>query len=142
MSNTGLSFEIPARDSLGREHVEGHLVVAEAALQLYWRFRDRTFRGGGDDMNLIEVAYTSIGSAIVKTTFGFFKPRLLITLTDPRPFGEIPGTRVGTATLFLTGRGAAAEARRLLKLMDYHRSETMALERIERLSELNDRSRI
>lgn len=142
MSIIGLSFEIPARDSLGREHVEGQLVVAETALHFYWRFRDRTFRGDGDEMKLIEVNYRTVEKAVLKTTFGFLNPRLLITLTDPRSLGEIPGTQVGTATLFLNGRSAITEAKRLLKLLDYHRSETIAQERISQLSELNDHSRI
>ena len=142
MSIIGLSFEIPARDSLGREHVEGQLVVAEAALHFYWRYRDRTFRGDGDEMKLIEVGYRNVERAVLKTTLGFFNPRLLITLTDPRPLGEIPGTQVGKALLFLTGRAAKAEARRFLKLLEYHRSETLAEERISQLSDLNDRSRI
>lgn len=142
MSSTGLSFEIPARDSLGRDHVEGQLVVTATSLHLYWRFRDRTFRGGGDDMRLIEIAYPTLERATLKTTMIWFNPRLLLTLTDPRPLGEIPGTQVGTATLFLTGRSAKAEAKRLLQLLDYHRSEMVAQDRISRLSELQDNGRI
>ncbi len=91
---TALSFEIPARDALGREHVEGKLVAAEACLQFYWRFRDRTFKRTGEDMRLIEVAYTNVESVVLKTTFFRFNPRLLLKLADPRPLGEVPGTQV------------------------------------------------
>ena len=138
---TALSFEIPARDALGREHVEGKLVAAEACLQFYWRFRDRTFKRTGDDMRLIEVDYTNVESVVLKTTFFWFNPRLLLKLADPRPLGEVPGTRVGAATLMLTGSEAVEEARTFLKMMDYRKSDAIANARITRMSDLDDQRR-
>jgi hypothetical protein len=135
--STALSFEIPAGDALGREHVEGKLVAEEAALQFYWRFRDRTFKRLGDDMKRIELEYTNVESVALKTTFFWFKPRLLLKLTDPRPLGEVPGTQVGAATLMLQGSGSKEAARVFLKMLDYRRSEAVAHHRITRLSELD-----
>jgi hypothetical protein len=135
--STALSFEIPARDALGREHVEGKLVAEENGLQFYWRFRDRTFKRLGDDMRLIALDYTNVESVELKTTFFWFKPRLLLRLTDPRPLGEVPGTQVGAATLMLPGSGAAEAARAFLKMLDYRKSEAVASHRISRLSEMD-----
>lgn len=132
-----LSFEIPARDALGREHVEGRLVAEETSLQFYWRFRDRTFKRLGEDMRIIELAYVNVESVMLKTMLGRWKPRLLLRLTDPRPLGEVPGTQVGAATLWLGSRGGVAEAKAFIKMIDYRRSEAVANERIERMSELD-----
>ena len=134
--STALSFEIPARDALGREHVEGKLVAAEAALQFYWRFRDRTFKRPGDDMKLIAIDYTNVEAVALKTTLRWFKPRLLFKLTDPRPLSEVPGTQVGTATLMLTSHEAKLEARAFLKMMEYRQSDAVANARIMRMSEI------
>ena len=138
---TALSFEIPARDALGREHVEGKLVAAEASLQFFWRFRDRTFKRTGENMRLIEVDYTNVESVMLQTTFFWFNPRLLLKLADPRPLGEVPGTQVGAATLRLTGNEAIAEARTFLKMMDYRKSDAIANARITRMSDLDDQRR-
>jgi hypothetical protein len=137
--STALSFEIPARDALGREHVEGKLVAADDALQFYWRFRDRTFKRTGDDMRIIPIDYTNIESVALKTTLRWFKARLLLKLTDPRPLGEVPGTQVGAATLMLTSREAKAEARAFLKMIDYRKSDAMANASITRLSDLDEK---
>ena len=134
-----LSFEIPARDALGRQHVEGKLVAAEEALQFYWRFRDRTFKRLGDDMKLIAIDYTNVESVVLKTTLRWFKPRLLFKLTDPRPLGEVPGTQVGAATLMLTSREAGLEARAFLKMVEYRQSDAVANARIRRMSELQEK---
>lgn len=136
--STALSFEIPARDALGREHVEGKLVAAEDALHFYWRFRDRTFKRTSGDMRLIAVDYTNVESVSLRTILGWFHPRLLLKLTDPRPLGEVPGTQVGAATLRLVGSDAKAGARAFLKMMDYRRSDALANARIARMSDLDE----
>lgn len=134
-----LSFEIPARDALGREHVEGKLVAAETALQFYWRFRDRTFKRTGDEMRLIELDYTNVESVTLKTTLRWFKPRLLLKLTDPRPLGEVPGTTVGGATLLLNGHGARLAARAFLRMVEFRQSDAVVNARITRMSEIQEK---
>ena len=136
--STALSFEIPARDALGREHVEGKLVAAETALQFYWRFRDRTFKRLGDDMKLIEIDYTNVESVVLKMTFRWFNPRLLFKLTDPRPLAEVPGAQVGAATLMLTSPEAKLEARAFLKMVEFRQSDAVVNARITRMSDLQE----
>jgi hypothetical protein len=92
-------------------------------------------------MRLIEVDYTNVESVVLKTTFFRFNPRLLLKLADPRPLGEVPGTRVGAATLLLTGSEAVEEARTFLKMMDYRKSDAIANARITRMSDLDDQRR-
>ncbi len=136
---TALSFEIPARDALGREHVEGKLVAAAEALQFYWRFRDRTFKRTGDEMQVIAIDYTNVESVLLKTTLRWFKPRLIFKLTDPRPLAEVPGTQVGAATLWLPSREARSEARAFLKMVEFRRSDALANASINRMSELQEK---
>lgn len=133
---SALAFTIPARDALGREHVEGKLVAAEEALQFFWRFRERTFKRSGGDMNMIPIPYASVESVSVRATLLWFNPRLLLKLSDPRPLQEVPGTEVGGATLMLSGRDAVHEARALIKLVEFRQADAEAQARISRLSEL------
>jgi hypothetical protein len=53
----------------------------------------------------------------------------------------VPGTRVGAATLLLTGSEAVEEARTFLKMMDYRKSDAIANARITRMSDLDDQRR-
>lgn len=133
---SALTFEIPARDALGRQHVEGKLVAADDALQFFWRFRDRTFKQTSDEMRMIAVDYTNVEEIALRVTFLRFNPRLVLELIDPRPLAEVPGTDVGKATLKLTGREAIKEARAFLKMLDYRKSEAIADARVTRLSDL------
>lgn len=133
---SALYFSIPARDALGREHVEGKLLAAESSLQFFWRFRDRTFKRVDDAMTLIEMDYANVESVILHTTFFRFRPRLVLKLSDPRPLKDVPGTDVGLATLMLTGRDAINESRAFIKLVSYRQSDAEANARIGRLSEL------
>ena len=137
--STALSFEIPARDALGREHVEGKMVAAEEALQFYWRFRDRTFKRLSDDMRMVAIDYTNIESVALRTTLRWFKPRLLFKLTDPRPLAEVPGTQVGTATLMLTSHEPKLEARAFLKMVEFRQSDALANASITRMSEIQEK---
>lgn len=136
---SALTFTIPARDALGREHVEGKLVAAEESLQFFWRYRERTFkfsRGRQEEMRMIPVDYANIESVIFRTTMFWFAPRLQLKLSDPRPLQEVPGTDVGMATLMLTGPGTKAEAVAFIKLVDFRKADAAANLRISRMSEL------
>lgn len=136
---TALTFTIPARDALGREHVEGKLVTAEASLQFFWRYRERTFkfsRGRQEEMRMIPVDYANIESVTFRSTMFWFAPRLLLKLTDPRPLQEVPGTDVGMATLMLGGPDAKGAALAFIKQVDFRKADAAANARISRLSEL------
>lgn len=135
-------FFIPARDALGREHVEGQLVAAVEELQLHWRFRHRTFKQKEEEMKTVRIAYSNVQSIGLKRTLGWFKPRLVLQLVDPAPLAGVPGTGVGRAELLLAGRREAWQAESWLKLLDYRRSEASLKENRARLSDLeNDGAR-
>lgn len=131
-----LHFTIPARDALGREHVEGKLLAAEEALQFFWRPRDRTFKRAGGEMRMIAISYANVESVTLRTTLRWFNPRLLLRLSDPRPLEEVPGTDVGLATLMLAGHDARRGAPAFIRLVEYRQSDAEASARIGRLSEL------
>jgi hypothetical protein len=136
---TALTFTIPARDALGREHVEGKLVAAEDSLQFFWRYRERTFkfsRGRQEEMRMIPIDYANVESVIFRTTMFWFAPRLLLKLSDPRPLQEVPGTDVGLATVMLNGATSKADAAAFIKQIDFRKADAAASIRISRMSEL------
>lgn len=133
---SALNFTIPARDALGREHVEGKLLAADEALQFFWRYRDRTFKRSSGEMEMIPIDYANVESVTLRFTFFWFNPRLLLKLSDPRPLQGVPGTEVGLATVMLSGRDAKREAQAFIKLVEYRQSDAEANARIGRLSEL------
>ena len=98
---------------------------------------DRTFKRSSDAMQLIEINYANLASLTLQTTLRWFRPRLLLELSDPRPLSEVPGTQVGAATLLLTQPQATRAARAFLKLIDYRRSDALAQVHIDRLSDLD-----
>lgn len=133
---SALHFEIPARDALGHQHVIGKLSAAEDALVLYWRLKSRTFRPSAEDMRAIRIDYGAVEAVALKTTLGFFKPRLTLRLKDPNLLQGMPGTDVGSVTVHLSGGHAKAEAAKFIKMVDYRKSEAEARRSMERLSDL------
>lgn len=136
---SALYFEIPARDSLGRLHVIGKLLAGEKDLLLFWKLRDRTFRQAAEEMQTVEIAYDNVESL---TLAGWLRLRLVLHIRDPRPLSSVPGTEVGKATLYLTGRGVRRAARRFIRFVEYQQADAEARRRIERLSELEGGERI
>ena len=134
--SASLPFEIAARVALGRQHLEGKLVAAPGALQFFWRFRDRTFKLASGDMQLVALPYPDLASLTLHTTLRWFRPRLVLELSDPRPLSAVPGIQLGTATLLLPQPQATRQARTFLKMLDYHRSEALAQIHIDRLAPL------
>ena len=131
-------FDIPATDPLGRMHVTGKLLAAPDRLALYWRLKDNAFRGGSGEMQHIPIDYLNVESLQFRAVLGKWKPRLVLKINDPAPMAELPGASVGGVILHLTGRTAKADARSLLKMVDYRKSEADANARITRISDLTN----
>lgn len=136
MDTSAIYFEIPARDALGHLHVTGKLLAAETSLQLFWKLKDRTFRRAAEEMQLIDIGYGNLESVRFTAVLYWFKPRLILRLTDPLPLQGLPGAEVGTVTLEMTGSGARTSAERFIKLVDYRKSDAEAARGISRLSDL------
>jgi hypothetical protein len=122
LDEIALNFEIPARDSLGREAVIGKLSGAPEALKLTWRLKDRTFRKAEGDMKTIEIPYVKVSRVWFKAVFGFMNPRLILEISDPHLLESVPGTDVGKATLQLD-KNSKANAQKFIKLVEFRKTE-------------------
>jgi hypothetical protein len=135
VDESALNFEIPARDSLGREAVIGKLSGTQEEVLFTWRLKDRTFRKAEGDMKTVRIPYRQVESVTFKATFGFINPRLILLVADPHLIEEVPGTDVGKATLMLEKRSKAA-AQKFLKLVDFKKSEADANQARSRLLDI------
>jgi hypothetical protein len=125
VDDTALNFEIPARDSLGREAVVGKLSGTQDNVLFTWRLKDRTFRKADGAMTTVEIPYLNVESATYKATLGFLNPRLIFLITDPHLLADVPGTDVGRATLKLPPKSKAS-AIKFIKLVEFKKSEAEA----------------
>ncbi len=135
VDESALNFEIPARDSLGREAVIGKLSGTQEEVLFTWRLKDRTFRKAEGDMKTVRIPYRQVESVTFKATFGFINPRLILLVADPHLIEEVPGTDIGKATLMLEKRSKAA-AKKFLKLVDFKKSEAEANQARSRLLDI------
>jgi hypothetical protein len=135
VDDSALNFEIPARDSLGREAVIGKLSGTQEEVLFTWRLKDRTFRKAEGDMKTVRIPYRQVESVAFKATFGFINPRLILLVSDPHLIEEVPGTDVGKATLMLEKRSKTA-AKKFLKLVDFKKSEAEANQARSRLLDI------
>ena len=122
VDDCSLSFEIPARDSLGRDAVEGQIAGTQDRVLFTWRLKDRTFRKGDADMKSVEIPYAKVEKVLFKATLGFLNPRLIFDVVDPQLLANVPGTDVGKATLRLPPKSKEA-ARKFIKMVDFKRTE-------------------
>jgi hypothetical protein len=125
IDDSAVNFELPARDSLGREAVVGKLTGTQEDVQFTWRLKDRTFRKSEGDMKTVHIPYDKVESVTFKATLGFIKPRLIFLVSDPHLIQDVPGTDVGKATLMLD-RKSKLDAKKFIKLVDFKKSESAA----------------
>lgn len=141
VDETALNFEIPARDSLGREAVIGKLSGTQDQVLLTWRLKDRTFRKAEGDMKTVEIPYPSVESVTYKATFGFLNPRLILFVREPRLLENVPGTDIGKATLVLPKNSKVA-AKKFIKLVEFKKSEIEALQARTRYLDIPEAGKI
>ncbi len=131
-------FEIPATDPLGRMHIVGKFLAAEKSASLFWKRKDNEFAANKDEMQEIKLDYANIESLQLKLSMGLWKPRLILKIADPAPMTALPGADVGKVTLHLSGKNAKQDARKMIKMLDYRKSDAEATARMERLSTLHE----
>jgi hypothetical protein len=129
-----VSFENPARDPLGREHIGGRLVADIDALLLFWEFRHNVFRNEGP--RTIRIPYEVIDSVVFRRTMGFWNPRIILSLTDPAPLANVPGAATASATFLLSGHSIRSAASSFIKLTEFRRSEARQQRSASRLDSL------
>lgn len=125
-----VSFENPAKDALGHQHVVGKLVCANDSLSLQFKERDRAFRKG--EAKSVEFAYDEVER--VEYVSKWFRPKLLILYTrSPEKLSIFPGADVGRVELQLE-KSSYTHAKRVGSLVDLRQSEAMLLKSEERRS--------
>ncbi len=124
-----INFEIPARDPLGREHVEGKLRCLETAVSLQFKIRDRTFHRS--EPKEIEFSYGDIAN--FEYTGGWFAPkRLVLSTSDAEILHQLPGAEMGKVELFVS-KDSRKDARKAAKLVEFQRSQSWVEKRQDRL---------
>ncbi|MBP7948358.1 MAG: hypothetical protein KA004_01795 [Verrucomicrobiales bacterium] len=135
IDDSAIYFEIPARDSLGRDAVTGKLRGTQEKVYFHWRLKDRTFRKLEGDMKTVEMNYEDVESVRYRTTIGFLNPRLIFQVADPHLLEEVPGVAVGRAVLLLEKR-SRQDAKKFIKLVEFKKVEAEAARLDARLTEV------
>lgn len=129
-----ISFENPATDPLGYDHVAGKLYCGRDALELQYRVKDRAFRKGES----IIVPFTYAEVELVQLVVRWFRPRALIFQTRyPEKLDGFPGSKVGRVELQVIP-DSVNDARKVAELIRYKQSEAFVAESEERLNRLRD----
>ncbi|MGJ8698037.1 MAG: hypothetical protein ACSHYF_17085 [Verrucomicrobiaceae bacterium] len=115
-----ISFQIPARDPLGREEIMGKLRFLPDHVELAWRLKGNVFSGGKSEMQTIDLPYGEIEHVdLVKK---WWKIRQIVfRVSDPRLLSEIPAAEMGKLTMDIDER-SREEAMKLHGLIDFKRS--------------------
>lgn len=124
-----VSFENPATDAMGYQHIQGKLYCGRDWLELQFKEKDRAFRKS--DTNVVRLEYGEVEAA--EYISKWFQPKLLILQTrSPEKLDEFPGADVGRVELQVM-RESTSQAKRVAALIDYRQSEAFLEESEERV---------
>jgi len=127
-------FSIPATDHLGKNEVVGKVRFLESYVELSWRLKGSVFTGGKGDMTTVDLPYGEIES--VEVVKGWFRiKRLILRIGDPQKVKEMPAINMGKMDLHIDKR-SKLEAKRLVNIVDFKRSEFILDAHEERLKAL------
>ncbi|MEM7697376.1 MAG: hypothetical protein AAF236_03120 [Verrucomicrobiota bacterium] len=125
-----ISFENPATDPLGHNHVAGKLYCGRDQVELQYKMRDRAFKK--NEPITISFDYGEVEG--VELVSRWFKPKLLIFQTrSPDKLADFPGADVGRVELQVI-RESVGDAKRVAALIDLKQSEAFVAESEDRLS--------
>ena len=129
-----ISFENPATDAMGYEHVEGKLYCGRDQVELQFKQKDRAFRK--NETHRVKFDY----GEVEKVTFvsRWFKPKMLIFQTrSPEKLDLFPGANVGRVELQVIDT-SIKDARKVARLIEYKQSEAFLEESERRLDRLGE----
>jgi hypothetical protein len=127
-----ISFENPATDPLGYDHVEGKLYCGRDVVELQFKVRDRAFRK--TSAQVVSFDYSEIER--VEYLARWFRPKVLVFQTRcPEKLDGFPGASVGRVELQVID-GSKADAAKVAELIRYKQSEAFVSESESRLSRL------
>ncbi len=127
-----VSFENPATDPLGYNHVEGKLYCGRDRVELQFKTKDRAFRKG--EPTVVSFAYAEVEKVAYRAKW--FRPKLLVFQTkSPEKLADFPGASVGRVELQVapSSRGDAAKVADLIR---FKQSEAIVSELESRLDRL------
>jgi hypothetical protein len=131
-----VSFENPATDPLGYDHVAGKLYCGRDAVELQFKVKDRAFRK--NESTTVRFLYAEVEQ--VQMVVRWFRPRILIFQTrSPEKLDGFPGSKVGRVELQVVP-SSVGEARKVADLIRFKQSEAFVAESEERLNRLRDES--
>lgn len=124
-----VSFENPATDPLGYDHVVGKLYCGRDAVELQFKVKDRAFRK--TDPVVVPFEYGEVER--VQYQAKWFRPAILIFETrSPEKLSEFPGVHVGRIKLTVD-KVSREDAKRVASLIDFKQSEAFVAESEQRL---------
>lgn len=127
-----VSFENPATDPLGYNHVEGKLYCGRDAVELQFKVRERAFR----KTEPVRVSFDYAEVERVEYHSGWFQPKILVFQTRcPEKLDEFPGASVGRVELMVL-RSSRRDAAKVADLIRFRQSEAFVAESEERLDRL------
>ncbi len=129
-----VSFENPATDPLGYNHVEGKLYCGRDAVELQFKVRDRAFRK--NEPRRVPFEYSEVER--VEYLSRWFRPKILVLQTrSPEKLADFPGASVGRAELLVLP-ASRRDASKVAELIRFRQSEAFVTESDERLHRLRE----
>jgi hypothetical protein len=129
-----VSFENPATDPLGYNHVEGKLYCGRDAVELQFKVRDRAFRK--NEPRRVPFEYSEVER--VEYLSRWFRPKILVFQTrSPEKLADFPGASVGRAELLVLP-ASRRDASKVAELIRFRQSEAFVTESDERLHRLRE----
>ncbi len=127
-----VSFENPATDPLGYNHVEGKLYCGRDSVELQYKTRERAFRKSG----AVAVAFDYAEVERVEYFSKWFRPKILVFQTrSPAKLDGFPGTSVGRVELRVIP-ASRRDAAKVADLIRYKQSLAFVAESESRLDRL------
>ena len=131
-----ISFECPATDPLGKDHVIGKLRFLPDEVELAWQLKGNVFTGGKTEMTSLSLSYGQIEEVELVTRWWKIR-KLIFRVTDPKLLGEIPTAEMGKLTMEIDDR-SREEAKKLESLIDFKRSVFLLDAQEERLQAMRE----
>lgn len=131
-----VSFENPATDALGYDHVCGKIYCGRDAVELQFKVKDRAFRK--NESQTVRFEYAEVET--VHLVSRWFRPKILVFQTRcPAKLDGFPGAKVGRVELQVTA-ASLVDAGKVADLIRFKQSEAFLAESEDRLSRLREKS--
>ena len=129
-----VTFENPATDPLGYNHVEGKLYCGRDAVELQFKLKDRAFRKS--EVHRVPFDYAEVER--IDYLSRWFRPKILVFQTrSPEKLAGFPGASVGRVELIVSPE-SRLQAARVADLVRFRQSEAFVAESESRLNRLRE----